>query len=205
MSYFAMWNFQILFDVSSRMSLIHAAREVTMPFDAERAINEAVDAYLTPIQLGEELRRFIKRSGKTQRQVADEAGMPQPSYLSHMVNGRINWVESAYFPGLVTALNLSLREIKKLRPDIVTQLVTAAVQAGTFDEPAMPAPKPRTLPHGLQEAVELYGKRYSDLQDPSWQNYLAGFRWREGEPEEPEAWLDLYRDLLRAGVVPGSN
>lgn len=63
----------------------------------------------------------------------------------------------------------------------------------------------RTLPHGLQEAVELYGKRYSDLQDTTWQNYLAGFRWREGEPEEPEAWLDLYRDLVRAGVVPGSN
>ncbi|MCD0164454.1 helix-turn-helix transcriptional regulator [Deinococcus sp. 12RED42] len=205
MSYFAMWNFQILFDVSSRMSLIHAAREVTMPFDAEKALKEHVDAYLTPIQLGEELRSFIKRSGKTQRQVAEEAGMPQPSYLSHMVNGRINWVESAYFPGLVTALNLSLREIKKLRPDIVTQLVTAAVQAGTFDESTVPEPKARTLPQGLQEAIELHGKRYSDLRDPTWQNYLAGFRWREGEPEEPEAWLDLYRDLTRAGVVPGSN
>lgn len=63
----------------------------------------------------------------------------------------------------------------------------------------------KALPHGLQEAVELYGKRYSDLQDSTWQTYLAGFRWREGEPEEPEAWLDLYRDLVRAGVVPGSN
>lgn len=63
----------------------------------------------------------------------------------------------------------------------------------------------KALPHGLQEAVEMYGKRYSDLQDPTWQNYLAGFRWREGEPQEPEAWLDLYRDLVRAGVVPGSN
>ncbi len=62
-----------------------------------------------------------------------------------------------------------------------------------------------TLPQGLQEAIELHGKRYSDLRDPTWQHYLAGFRWREGEPEEPEAWLDLYRDLIRAGVVPGSN
>ena len=57
----------------------------------------------------------------------------------------------------------------------------------------------------LQEAIELYGKRFSDLNDPVWQQYLAGFRWRDGEPEDPEAWLDLYRDLTRAGVVPGSN
>ena len=70
----------------------------------------------------------------------------------------------------------------------------------------LPTPAPEVqLPQGLQDAITLYGKRFSDLNDPVWQQYLAGFRWRDGEPEDPEAWLDLYRDLTRAGVVPGSN
>lgn len=69
----------------------------------------------------------------------------------------------------------------------------------------LPITSSNSLPQALQEAIELYGRRFSDLNDPVWQQYLAGFRWRDGEPEDPEAWLDLYRDLTRAGVVPGSN
>lgn len=70
------------------------------------------------------------------------------------------------------------------------------------------SPKPkevnlRDLPQGLQEAIKEFGRRFSDLLDPRWQQYLAGFQWREGVPDDPNAWLDLYRDLDRAGVVPG--
>ena len=63
-------------------------------------------------------------------------------------------------------------------------------------------PPHQALPQGLQAALDTCGKRFEDLRDPRWQQYLAGFSWREGEPEDPEAWLDLYRDLTRAGVVP---
>lgn len=59
------------------------------------------------------------------------------------------------------------------------------------------------LPPGLEAAIKIYGKRFEDLQDPVWQQYLAGFNWRSGQPQNPEAWLDLYRDLVRAGVEPG--
>lgn len=71
------------------------------------------------IELGDRLRAFIKRSGKTQRQIADEVGIPQQSYLSHMANGRVNWVESEYFPKLAEALKLSQTEVLELRPDMV--------------------------------------------------------------------------------------
>lgn len=65
------------------------------------------------------------------------------------------------------------------------------------------APRKATpLPAGLQRAVENFGSAFPDLLSPSWQNYLAGFRWRTGAPSEAHAWLDLYRDLTRAGVVP---
>ena len=72
-------------------------------------------------------------------------------------------------------------------------------------QPERPAPRARSLPQALQDAIDLYGKRFEDLRDPAWQQYLAGFNWREGQPDDPEAWLDLYRDLTRAGVVPGES
>lgn len=72
-------------------------------------------------------------------------------------------------------------------------------------QPKAPAQEEVEIPDGLREAIDLYGSRFSDLQDPAWQRYLAGFNWRTGRPEEPERWLDLYRDLARAGVVPGGN
>lgn len=112
-----------------------------MPIDSEKDIADM-------------LREYIKRSGKTQRQIADEAGVPNPSYLSHMVNGRVNWVESQYFPHLATALNLSFRDIKELRPDAVTEMMLTAIQAGAIEPPVQPANpfdyifvEPHTLAH----------------------------------------------------------
>lgn len=65
-------------------------------------------------------------------------------------------------------------------------------------------PRPQ-MPDTLREAVELYGGRFPDLQDPKWQRYLAGIRFRSGSPTNPEKWLDVYRDLIRNDVVPGEN
>lgn len=150
------------------------------------------------------LRALIKATGKTQAQIADEIGVDR-TYVSQMVNGKVNWVNSAYFPALVAALGLNFRQVEKLRPDAVTQLMSAAIQSGAVVEAPIPTPEPRPLPDGLQSAIDVYGKRFSDLQDPAWQQYMAKFRWRTGQPEDAEAWLDLYRDLSRAGIVPGEN
>ncbi|PJI55217.1 hypothetical protein CTI14_06835 [Methylobacterium radiotolerans] len=119
MCYFAIWNLPIVCVVSRRMYLSHVAAPppMTQPPAPE------IDIY-------ERLRTYIKRTGKTQRQIAEEAGIPQPSYLSHMVNGRVNWVESHYFSHLASALGLTFREIQELRPDSVTQMMAAALQIG---------------------------------------------------------------------------
>lgn len=156
------------------------------------------------------LRALIAASGKTQAQIADELGVDR-TYISQMVTGKVNWVNSAYFPALVGALRLTFRQVEQLRPDAVTGLARAAVEAGQLvpTDGGMrlvePTPSTRPLPDALQEAITLYSKRYSDLLDPVWQQYLASFRWRTGEPTDPDRWLDLYRDLVRAGVEPGSN
>lgn len=75
------------------------------------------------------LRALIKATGKTQAQVAEDIGT-DPTYVSHMVNGKVNWVNSAYFPALALSLGLTVRQIELLRPDMVTPLVAAAVKAG---------------------------------------------------------------------------
>lgn len=216
------------------------------------------------------LRAFIKRSGKLQRQVAEEIGA-DPTYVSQMVAGRVDWINSGYFSALLKALNISDDEVRQFAPDAVIgssetvnhhyipalfrkdktfeELVEEfALQAAfrfnvdfnsikmekandegidlkvrigdsvhfyhfkkypdddfTDSLSFLDHDEPDPLPEGLQEAVKLFSARYPDLSTPRWQNYLAGFRWRDGEPEEPEAWLDLYRDLTRAGVEPGGN
>jgi hypothetical protein len=80
---------------------------------------------------------------------------------------------------------------------------------GLYVSPVSPVSAPTTgtrpLPQGLQAAIDVYGKRFSDLLDPVWQQYMAKFRWRKGQPEDAESWLDLYRDLSRAGIVPGEK
>ncbi|WP_322474693.1 helix-turn-helix transcriptional regulator [Deinococcus sp. AB2017081] len=84
-------------------------------------------------------------------------------------------------------------------------LAAQAADSNKAVQSPLPAPLDRPLPDALHEAVQLYGKRFPELRDARWQQYLAGFNWREGQPDDPEAWLDLYRDLTRAGIVPGSN
>lgn len=104
------------------------------------------------------------------------------------------------FAQFLDALNWSAAEFSA-----ATGIEISGILTGAPVEQSSPKPRRINLPQALREAIEKYSRRYPDLRDPTWQNYLAGFRWREGEPEEPEAWLDLYRDLIRAGVVPGSN
>jgi SOS-response transcriptional repressor LexA len=94
------------------------------------------------VDLAERLGAFIERSGKTQRKIAEEAGIPNPSYLSHMKNGRINWVESEYFRPLSRVLDLSIDEIQELNPDLVIQpspLTLAAPTARADLAPQVPS------------------------------------------------------------------
>lgn len=142
--------------------------------------------------------------GKSQEQVALDSGILNQTTVSELEGGRyeVGNLAITRLAGLARGLNWSLAELEE-HLGLDFNLNSLETTSRAANAPARHT-KPQ-LPHGLQEAVELYSRRYPDLLDPTWQNYLAGFRWREGEPEEPEAWLDLYRDLTRAGVVPGSN
>lgn len=81
------------------------------------------------------LREYIRASGKTQAKVAEEIGA-DPTYVSQMVNGRVNWVKSDYFPALVNTLSIPPQDVRELRPEAVI----------TMASPALPADEIRPVP-----------------------------------------------------------
>ena len=60
-------------------------------------------------------------------------------------------------------------------------------------------------PDSLLEAARLYGGRFPDLLEPTWQKYLTTFKARGAKTDSAEEWLDLYRDLAKHGITPGGN
>lgn len=154
-------------------------------------------------ELAEMLKGYIARSKKTQRQIAEEAGVPNPSYLSHMANGRINWVESDYFRPIATALGLKTQEIAELKPDLILteRPLTDAERRGWVlpEEDAEPE-----IPPALQIAAEKYGHGdNAPLAERRWLVELADLDFRE-EPETPEDWLAIYSRLSKL-IDPKAN
>ncbi|UQN06326.1 helix-turn-helix transcriptional regulator [Deinococcus sp. QL22] len=143
--------------------------------------------------------------GKSQEQVALDSGILNQTTVSELEGGRyeVGNLTVARLSGLARGLNWTMAELEAaLGLDFTLASLDASQVVVT---PPKPEPRPMPLPEGLQAAIDLYGKRFADLREPRWQTYLAGFNWREGLPEDPEAWLDLYRDLTRAGIEPGGN
>jgi transcriptional regulator with XRE-family HTH domain len=143
--------------------------------------------------------------GKSQEQVALDSGILNQTTVSELEGGRyeVGNLTVARLSGLARGLNWTMAELEAaLGLDFTLSSLDAAQPVS-----APPAPRPAPLPDGLRAAIDLYSKnqRFADLREPRWQQYLAGFNWREGQPADPEAWLDLYRDLTRAGVEPGGN
>lgn len=148
------------------------------------------------------LRALIKASGKTQSQIADEIGVDR-TYVSQMVNNKVNWTNSAYFPALVSALGLTFRQVEKLRPDAVTQLMAAAIQAGdsiTRSGPPIPPVVPHretpvTIPPELQQVIDEHGGTYPELRDPTIQKIIAAprnFGGPDNGPQTAQDWLEYF-------------
>lgn len=159
---------------------------------------------LSKEEAGALLKKRREERGLTQEQVVDLSTVPNASYLSNIESGNVNPARSKHFPSIAAVLALSEFDIRSINPSAVFDAtLTAPEPAGRAMRHF--ADRDNPIPDALKQAAELHGKRYPELLDPQWQAYLAGFRWRDGAPDDPDAWLDLYRDLNRAGVVPGEN
>lgn len=131
----------------------------------------------------------------SQELVAERADMSQ-SYYSEIERG------DRELPTLTHALLVRLANA--LEWDLAQLQEETGVDLGIPDS-KRPVPTPRPLPDSLLQAGEIHGRRFPDLLDPTWQRYLASFRPRGARDDDPEVWLDLYRDLVRHGITPGGH
>ncbi len=104
--------------------------------------------------------------------------------------------------GLLRALQWTLADLQQATG---IDLGTADSQDAGITESSRPEATAKPVPASLLEAAELYGGRFPDLREPSWQAYLGSFRPRGAKADSPEEWLDLYRDLAKHGITPGGN
>lgn len=142
-------------------------------------------------ELAAKLQQYIARSGKTQRQIAEEIGVEE-SYVSKLAGGTVGWVNSRkYFAPLVLALGLSPEEVKEIKPDAVVEFKAHTAPAS---DPDPPIPM---LPDELLEASRLYGDSTPALRNTRILQQLAAVRHWDGGPRTPQDWLEFYLDNRR--------
>ncbi|MGY2892795.1 helix-turn-helix domain-containing protein [Deinococcus sp. UYEF24] len=160
---------------------------MSMAYDASTA---------DPRVLGERLRSYIRASGKTQAKVAEEIGT-DPTYVSQLVNGRVNWVKSDYFRRLTAVLGLSVAEIADLNPDLIVSEAEPSEKRYKYSAGArgwkVPKQEPEPIPDSLLEAAALYGdnEEFSGIREYRWQRWMADSPHKK-RPSTPEEWLGFY-------------
>lgn len=146
------------------------------------------------------LKSLIRASGKTQAQVAAEIGT-DPTYISQMANGKVNWVNSAYFPALVGVLGLNFTQVRSLRPDAITDIAAAAAKAGIATHtqpPSNETPTHKPTPE-LAEMLERYAVIDEELREPAWKRYLASIPVGQASARD---WYELFLKLKSMGLNP---
>lgn len=138
--------------------------------------------------LGRQLRGFLRAAGKTQRELADELNVGA-TYVSQLVNGKVNWVRSGYFSAIVRALNVP--------PD-----TARALDPRPWAVFADQRPPPTPVPDALAAAAAQYGGTFPELRSAAWQAYLAALHWQSGPPQTPDAWFTVFYQLRTLGVAP---
>lgn len=154
------------------------------------------------------LKMLIRESGKTQAKIADEIGVDR-TYLSQMVNGKVSWTNSRYFPALVQALGMREEQVKAVKPSAVITLSSEPpAQAAPFDPrtlfhpPANRRREKRPLSPNLAEMIEDKQEKYPALKETRWQQHLNQTRFSDGKEPEAEGWFEMFQAMRRNNVEP---
>jgi len=154
--------------------------------------------------IGEALRerRTSSAVNKRQEDVALDAAVSQ-KLVSQIERGEQDLRTSGLntILGLLRALKWTLADLQKVT-GLDLGISDPATDAQLRNVGAMNSPEPKTVAASLLEAADLYGQRFPDLREQTWQNYLNSFRPHGAVADTPEEWLDLYRDLIKHGITP---
>jgi transcriptional regulator with XRE-family HTH domain len=145
---------------------------------------------LTADEAGDRLAEYLKRAKMQQKELANALGI-EPSYISRMVKGHINWTTGQYFGQIASRLRLADHEVKALNPAAVVEMVEAPRAAPPItDEAVAPA-----IPQALLDAATLYQEIDPRIADPNVQLALARAGYFGGGPETPQDWIRYFNDV----------
>lgn len=153
-----------------------------------------------PRDAGKFIRERIKEKGMLIKDVAEKISA-DPSYMSHLLSGRVSVADSDYFGPLVRLLDLSVEEIRSLKPEAVVEIsarpLSAAAQGYRIPRPARP------IPEALQEAARLYGHlpAFEGLTERRWQEFMTNVS-RHRTPTTAEEWMQEFAALKKMGYDP---
>ena len=145
---------------------------------------------LTADDAGDRLAVYLKRAKMQQKELANALGI-EPSYISRMVKGHINWTTGQYFGQIASRLELKDHEIKALNPAAVVEVVGALTGA----PPAADATVAPTIPQALLDAAALYKDIDPRIANPDVQLALARAGYFGGGPETPQDWIRYFNDV----------
>lgn len=146
---------------------------------------------MTPHEAGDKLASYLRRAGKQQKDLAAEIGV-EPSYISRMVKGHINWTTGQYFGQIASSLRLKDDEVKELNLAAVVEVV------GPDGAPA-PAQQSQAaeeeIPAALLEAAQMYASIDPLIGQRDVQLSLARAGYFGGGPETPQDWIRYFNDV----------
>lgn len=153
-------------------------------------------------ELAEKLKGYIRRAEKTQTQLAEELNTDK-TYISQMATGKVNWVNSSYFPALAEALSLSKEEIRELKPEIIWETpltpdppdpsTPTRYPSGSPIPPVVPLHQlPLVIPPELQRVIDEHGDEHPELHmEPVLRLMLSprDLLGPENGPQTEKEWL----------------
>lgn len=162
---------------------------------------------LASLSASEQLRLLIKETPSigTQAKLAEALGIDR-TYVSQMATGKVNWLNSGYFPAMVKLFGLTAEEVEVIKPDAV--ITFEAAPAPSFDPRALFHPKgrqqqqKRDLWPNLAAMIEEKQDKHPPLRETRWQQHLNQTRFSGGQEPDAEGWFEMYQAMRRNNVEP---
>ncbi|AFD28199.1 helix-turn-helix domain-containing protein [Deinococcus gobiensis] len=143
---------------------------------------------LTASVAGERLAAYLKRAQMQQKDLAIHLGI-EPSYVSRMVKGHVNWTTGQYFGQIASKLHLLDTEIKELNQAVVIEIATHEGSSQSFRR------EESDLSEELKKAVEIYKSIDPLIEDLHVQMALAQAGSFKGGPKTTQEWIIYFNDI----------
>lgn len=140
---------------------------------------------VTAQEAGEKLASYLRRAGMQQKELAAAIDV-EPSYISRMVKGHINWTTGQYFGKIASLLRLKDDEIKALNLAAVVEITAAE----PVDTPPLLDEVP--IPDELVRAGELYGEIDPLIAKREVQLQLAHAGFFGAGPRTASEWFSYF-------------